>query len=116
MQEAITDVNMKESVNSPLQRVGKFLKGSKNIYVTGKGESKQIHESHSSIKLYSAPMLSQRQLLYIICEEYAEKEELSLKSHLILICTSDTSGNELQQFFKRAKTFIDKYIIIGFEL
>ena len=66
---------------------------------------------HLKLKL----AISKSQLIDIIYEVYGTKKA-SLKPHLLLICGPTTSENALEVMFKRAKKFIDIYMIIGINL
>lgn len=110
----MTDEVTKQSEKKPVQKVGIFFEGSSEIYIKFNEHRKQNNELRH-MKLIFMPMLKQQELMSVIYKVYADEGEsmLTLGPHLIMICGPETSGNELQQLFKRAKTFINTYMIVG---
>lgn len=75
-------------------------------------ESQVPAETNKYLKLKLA--ISRSQLIDIVYEVYGRMDtKTSLKPHLLLICEPTTSKNALEVMFKRAKRFIDTYMIIG---
>lgn len=72
--------------------------------------TKDFSSDQSFIKLYYAD--SHHQLLPLFAHIYGVNN-MSIKSHLILICGSETNKSNLEQMFQRAKVFIDTYMIVG---
>lgn len=103
-----------ESYENPVQRVGKFMEKSKEIYLQQCSVicTRDSTFDPSCIKVYYAESYSQRQLLPLFAHIY-DAENKSIKSHLILICGSETTKSTLEQIFERAKRFIDTYMIVG---
>jgi hypothetical protein len=95
--------------DDPVQQVGKFLKYTSKLYV----KQPQVPiRTKKYLKLKCA--ISRSQLVDIVFEVYGGRDTKTLlKPHLLLICKSTTSANALEVMFKRAKMFIDTYMMIG---
>lgn len=74
----------------------------------------QVPKTKKYLKLKLA--ISRLQLVDIVYKVYGKNDsKTSLKPHLLLICGPTTSENTLEVMFKKAKKFIDTYMIIGID-
>ena len=75
-------------------------------------QTQVLSETKEYLKLKLAN--SKSQLVDIVYEVYGRKDtKTSLKPHLILVCEQTTLKVTLEVIFKRAREFIDTYMIIG---
>ena len=108
LQRAVVDRMSWQCGDDPVQQVGKFLQYTSKLYTN---KAKILTENK---KLKLKTVISKSQLVDIVYEVYGGKASKTLlKPHLLLICGSETSENALEVMFKRAKKFIDVYMIIG---
>ncbi len=96
-------------MNSPIERVGVFLNRSREVYIDPQKNS--FADDQNFIKLCFGFGYTQHQLLSII--RYIYEDRAIIQPHLIFTCGSNITEKNLERLFKRAKVFIDTYMIIG---
>lgn len=87
--------------------VGKFLDSTSKLYILqGEGVS-----SSQYLKLFSARVDQLLQAIYTVYKVIEGK--LIVRPHNILVCGPDTNEIQIELMFKRAKIFMDIYMLIG---
>ena len=105
MQEALDNISVEDS---QVGMVGNFLKSTSNIYV------QQVKRAHSSLHYLKFASARSNQLLETIYIIYRKIEKVNMiRPHVLLVCGVDTTENQLEAMFKRAKCFIDVYMLVG---
>ena len=87
--------------------VGKFLYNTSEAYVPQREGKYSAHY----LKLYSTRSNQLLETIYTICKLIEDKD--IIRPHNLLVCGPDTTENQIVVLFKRAKSFIDAYLMIG---